>query len=147
MLVSQHELKEEMEKAIHIGLSEKEMTVISYTDNSKDIFWEEEDKEFSFKGEMYDVVKTVVVKGKKIIYCVNDKKEKALIEKYNALSKHNSHSPKKQKNTTPQFVTLFVYESKEVNICEYASTITDADFYHSNLAKGVSKKAFPPPKA
>ena len=147
MLVSQYQLKEQMEEAIHNNLTEKEMEVICYTDNSKDIFWEEEGKEFSFKGEMYDVVKTALVKGKKLIYCVNDKKEKLLIEKYNTLTKNNSRNSKKQKNTTPQFVTLFVYESKEINTCVYVSTTTRVDFYHSSLAKGVSQKSFPPPKA
>jgi hypothetical protein len=147
MLIGQHQLKEDIEAAIHNNLTEKEMETISYTDNYKNIFWEEEGKEFLFKGEMYDVVKSAVVKGKKLLYCINDKKEKELIEKYSALTKNNSGNNKKQKSNTYQFETLFVYESKEVNTHIYVPITNGTNFYTSNLAKGISKITFPPPKA
>ena len=58
------------------------MEVISLSGN-KEIYWEEKGKEFMFKGEMYDVVKTKTVNGKVMLYCINDKKEKALVDNYN----------------------------------------------------------------
>lgn len=146
MLAAQYQQKEDMEAIIRSNIDEKNLVAISYTDNSKNIYWEEEGKEFSFKGEMYDVVKTAVVKGKKILYCLSDKKEKQLLENCNAFTKNNSNG-KKQKNTTFHFETLFVYESKEVNTAEYVAAATTVNCYHTNLAKGVSKNVFSPPKA
>lgn len=40
--------------------------------------WESKDKEFSYKDEMYDVVKTDTINGQKIYRCLNDTKETTL---------------------------------------------------------------------
>lgn len=147
MLVSQHQLKEDIEEAIHSNLAQKEMEVISYTDNSKNIFWEEEGKEFLFNGTMYDVVSTAVVKGKKILYCINDEKEKQLVDKYSLLTKNNSGDSKKQKNNAFQFEYFFVPEYKDNDLTLIHITPTETYLPSSGLAKGICDKNFPPPKA
>jgi hypothetical protein len=146
-LVSQHQLKENMEEAIHNSLAQEETEAISYTDNAKNIFWEEEGKEFLFNGTMYDVVKIAEVKGKKILYCINDKKEKQLVDKYSALTKNNSGDSKKQKNNAFQSEYFFTPEYKDNDIASIHITPREIYLPSSSLAKGICNKNFPPPKA
>ena len=57
--------------------------------NKPDIRWIKQGKEFSYHGEMFDVVKTIDKNQKSFIYCINDKKESRLITNYN--KNHNRH--------------------------------------------------------
>ena len=59
------------------GLPESSLEVIA--GDQKNIIWEEEGKEFSLNGLLYDVVKTRIMDGKIFIYCVNDAKEEELL--------------------------------------------------------------------
>ena len=47
------------------------------------------------------------------MYCINDKKEKALIDKYNLITKHNSSQDKKGKNNIDNSINLFVIEDND----------------------------------
>src|SRR4051812_11440542 len=96
---SQQEQKELVRHRILNTLKDDEMQVISLTDNKHDISWEEDGNEFLFHGEMYDVVKTSLINGKTLLYCINDKKEKTLVDNYNSITKHNSADGKKGNNT------------------------------------------------
>lgn len=87
MHYSQHVQKRVIQEEIYQQLKDEELEIISLTDNKQHINWEEEGKEFLLNGEMYDVVKTKTINGKLILYCINDKKEKSLIDKYNFVTK------------------------------------------------------------
>lgn len=52
---AQHQQKEYIKELVCQNLAENLLTVIDYTTNDKNIFWEEEGKEFFFKGEIYDL--------------------------------------------------------------------------------------------
>jgi hypothetical protein len=143
---SQSVQKEAIKEKIVSQLKEEELQVISLTDN-KQIFWEENGKEFLFNGEMYDVVKTRSVNGKMMLYCIDDKKEKALVDNYNLITKQNSSSDKKGKSTVDNSFNLFVYQD-EKNGEHFA--ICDLNKFYSivpHLTQGVDDNVSPPPKA
>ncbi len=90
--------KEAIKEKILSQLKDEELEIISLNDNHKIIYWEEEGKEFLFKGEMYDVVKRKIINNEVVLYCIHDKKEKMLVDNYNLITEHNSSSEKKGKN-------------------------------------------------
>ena len=142
----QSEQKDVIKEKILNQLKEEELQVITLSDN-KEIYWEEKGEEFLFKGEMYDVVKTKTVNGKVMLYCINDKKEKLLIDNYNQVTKHNSSSDKKGKNTIDNSFNLFVYQD-EKNVEHFA--FRDLNKFYSivpHLARGIDDNISPPPKA
>ena len=142
----QHEQKEAIKEKIFQNLKDEELQSISLSDN-QNIYWEEDGKEFLLNGEMYDVVKTKTVNGKVILYCINDKKEKALIDNYNLITKHNSSSDKKGKNNIDNSFNLFVYHD-EKNSDQYF--ILAANKFHSfvsHLTESIDDNISPPPKA
>jgi hypothetical protein len=95
---------------------------------------------------MYDVVRRKVVKGKEILYCIADKKEKSLVDNYNAITKKNSSSDKKEKNSIDNSFDLFCYD--EMFSHHYAAMpIKQSAFYHSYLPESIATKIFCPPKA
>lgn len=100
--------KEYIKKLLYKNIDENTLTVIDYTTNNNKIFWEEEGKEFFFKGEMYDLVKTKSIKGKVFFYCINDEKEKELTDNFNSINKKNSGTDKKAKNTFENSISPYI---------------------------------------
>ncbi len=65
---------------IRSGSEVKKMTLFTVPLNFKSgIVWIEDNKEFIYHGEMFDVVKMKINNNVKYYYCINDKKEKQLI--------------------------------------------------------------------
>ena len=142
----QSEQKEIIKEKIITQLNDEALQVITLTDD-KEIYWEEKGEEFLFKGEMYDVVKTKTVNGKVMLYCINDKKEKELVDNYNLVTKQNSSSDKKGKNSVDNSFNLFIYKA-ETN--DGLVAIRDSNKYYSiepHLTEGVDDNTSPPPKA
>lgn len=98
LIYKQRQAKREMKQQLRRRLSETDLELISYLEHEKEIEWEEEGKEFRLNGEMYDVVRTGTVNGKPVYYCINDKKENELIQKYLNLFKQKNSSNKKPRN-------------------------------------------------
>lgn len=59
---------------------------------TNDLVWEEKGKEFHLNDEMYDVVRTTTENGKTVYHCINDKKEKRLLDRLVKLVKANDDS-------------------------------------------------------
>ncbi len=79
----QHNIQHEIKHKIKNGLNENELFVIVVsTNNEKEIEWTKKNKEFRYKGEMYDLVKIKIKNNKKIYYCINDVKEEHLIANF-----------------------------------------------------------------
>ena len=95
MRFTQEDLRKEMKARIRTLASEHDLVAIDLNDEISQIRWEEEGKEFSLSGEMYDVVKTKELGGRMILYCIKDKIEQGIINKYNDLTKNNSSAGKK----------------------------------------------------
>lgn len=144
---SQLSQKEVIKEKILSNLKDEELQIISLTDNQQKIYWEEEGKEFSFNGKMYDVVKSKTIKGKVVLYCIDDKKEKQLIENYNSITKQNSSTDKKGKNNIDNSTTLFVYTDEITNSQSFSLSSKPASYLVSYLPQNISNKISPPPKA
>ena len=144
---SQSLQKEVIKEKILSQLKEEELKIISASDNHQQIYWEEEGKEFLFKGEMYDVVKTKIVNGKVMLYCINDKKERELVDNYNLITKHNSSSDKKGKNTIDNSFNLFVYQDETTGKSCFTYLSNNFSFINFNLPENLIDNISPPPKA
>ena len=79
-MIQQHLIKEEAEEQILSTINKNQLEQINETENRNAIVWEEEGKEFSLNNQMYDVAKKESSNGNIILYCLNDKKEKQLID-------------------------------------------------------------------
>lgn len=95
---AQQERKEFIKELLYKNISDDVLTIIDFTKNKEKIYWEEEGKEFSFEGGMFDIVKIKNVYGHITFYCINDQKEEELINNYNTTIKNNSSKDKKTKN-------------------------------------------------
>lgn len=87
--VQQYQLKQDIKRAMLSAIPESDLELITETDQ---VVWEEKGKEFHLNGEMYDVVKTKTLNGKTVYYCINDKKEKRLLDRLVKLVKANDDS-------------------------------------------------------
>jgi hypothetical protein len=139
--------KKEIKKQIRSQLSNAELEIISLTDNHQNIHWVKEEKEFIFNGEMYDVVRRETTGGKEIMYCINDKKEKALVDHYNLITKNNSSSDKKEKHTFQNSINLFIYEDEIIRCYYFTFLVNDFHSYDSRLPENLQDEISPPPKA
>jgi len=79
----QHNIQQEIKQKIRKGLDEKDLEVIIVPfSNNKEIIWTKKNKEFKYKGAMYDIVKTKIKNGKSYYFCINDIREKQLITSF-----------------------------------------------------------------
>lgn len=81
-------LKNEVKKEVKMKIfrhkfNQNELDQFSETDLKK-AKWKDE-KEFSLKGDLYDVVKTKLKNGQKIYYCFHDKKETKIADLENKI--------------------------------------------------------------
>lgn len=75
-------LKAEIKRDLRRPGNRKDITELAFTTSQlQELEWEEE-HEFRWKGEMYDVIEKRSVQDKILIRCIADKKEKLLLEEY-----------------------------------------------------------------
>jgi hypothetical protein len=144
MQSNQEDIREEMKARVLGTLKDSEMEVVSLSGNQDNISWEETGKEFSLNGKMYDLVKKITREGNVLLYCINDGKEKQLIDRYNEITKQNSAPGKK--NISAESITLFVetYSNNKPVILFAESTFSS---YISRLESASLEKICPPPQA
>ena len=67
-----------------------------------------DDNEFSFRGEMYDVIEKRIEDGKIYVRCVSDKKETALIDNYRKITQDDfAGSSKKRTSLIIKLISTF----------------------------------------
>ena len=142
----QYEQKEAVKEKIFEQLKDEELQIISISDH-QNIYWEEDGKEFILNGEMYDVVKRKMINGKEFLYCINDKKEKALIDNYNLVTKGNADTDKKVKNTIDNSCNLFVETENNNSDLDFAVTSKTFYSFDSRILECIATEISPPPKA
>ena len=94
--VIRSEMRSRMEESLPANLIVK----LSFDlNNPEDVpVWVREGKEFRYKDEMYDVLKSESINGKMVYYCVRDKDEKELEASFEKLLKKNQDNQGKSKN-------------------------------------------------
>ena len=143
---SQEKQKEAVKKEILGTLKLQDLEAVSVNDHPA-ILWEEEGKEFLLNGEMYDVVKSSTVNGKQILYCINDKKEKTLIDRYNTITNNNSSADKKGKNNIGNASNLFFSEIKKNTQQEFVLLSRPFTSFDTRLTSVEMDTFSPPPRA
>lgn len=119
----------------------KDVVQLSFKeDESKQLYWED-DQEFSFNGEMYDVIEKKRGGNILIIRCIPDKKETDLLKEYQKQNKHNSSNSTVFQLITTQFVLPVGYLIKPT---ERQIEIRYQD-YSSSLQNIASTVILPPP--
>ncbi len=81
--IQEHQIKKEILNQIKKGITINELTQITVSAaNEKELLWKERN-EFSYKGNMYDVVQVENVgPNTKVYHCIPDGKESKLLAKY-----------------------------------------------------------------
>lgn len=82
---------------------------ITYDDYKHDIIWEEQGKEFSLHGKMYDVAKVKQDHGKTILLCVADAKEDELLSRLK-----DATNRRKQQGAAQMAAFVFLYDDGHV---------------------------------
>jgi hypothetical protein len=92
-MFQQYQIKESVKHELLSKLPESSLEIIDATTYKNDIEWEEEGKEFYLHGQMYDVAFIKIIKGKTLIYCLNDSKEEELLKSLaNAVNSGNEQN-------------------------------------------------------
>lgn len=134
-----------MERELLAQIPESSFEVIVAEDVADKMEWEEKGKEFYLDGEMYDVAKTKIKNGKTYLYCLNDKKEKQIL---NELSKavDGNHNTKQQKNTLKSPLPDLVCMSSEEELSIF-SVPSAYSLFNVTLTSSFEEICMPPPKA
>jgi hypothetical protein len=148
-LIQQHMIKEEMEQKVLASTPESALEIIDATYHQKDINWEEEDEEFSMNGQMYDVAKVKIVNGKKLLYCLNDKREEQLIDKLDKAVKcgtDQDNNNKDGKHTVKFQWSDFIVASIEPTAIAYQAICTSYAGFSDKLVSPYTEIHSPPPR-
>jgi hypothetical protein len=135
-------IQREIRREIRQGLSEKDLTLITVPVNDESgICWIKPGKEFTYMGEMYDVVKIRIRDNQEFIYCINDHKEKKLVAGF---SKMNESSQKARK-LLGNFHHIYVIQPESFF---HINETSDHDYYIRSFdaTSKIVEVTIPPPK-
>jgi hypothetical protein len=105
--------------------------------------WMREGKEFRYKGDMYDVIKSETHNGRKTYFCINDKEEKNLGSNFNKLlSKKLENEGKTKTNSQKELGKYYSFPSKGFSPVLKEADLTD---YFSNLYRSPQMEILSPP--
>jgi len=144
-LFQQYELKEAIKHQLLSRLPESSLEVISLDANKQDIKWKEDGREFYLHGKLYDVARIKNVNGKSLLYCINDKKEEALLKELSKIVKAgNDRAGNKDGRYTIKFQTYdFMLAIEKMAIPE--STVSQKYFNFDLSAVSCIKEVNGPP--
>ena len=111
--VHQYIIKEKIERELLSRIPDSSLEVIIAEDIENRIEWEELNKEFFLDNELYDVARIEIKNGKTHLYCINDKKEKELLDNLVKAVNKNHDSKKERNNVKPVLTDMIVVISAE----------------------------------
>jgi len=134
-----------MERELLSHIPEASLEVLVAEELGDKIVWEEENKEFSIEGTLYDVVRIKKSEGKTFLYCINDKEEKQLLDGL-ANAANSNHGNKQEKNTIKSLlVDLVCVNDKEETISFRVPSKYSP--FNVILVSSFEEINIPPPKA
>ena len=143
--IHQHIIKEKIERQLLAHIPESSLEVFVAEESGDKIVWEEQNKEFSIDGVLYDVVRIKKSDGKTFLYCINDKQEKQLLDGL-ARAVNANHGNKQEKTTIKSLLVDLVCMSDEEDPGTFSSLSTYPD-YNVALVSSFKEINSPPPKA
>ncbi len=143
LLVNQAIIRHSIESQIEEMIPDSALVVFFLPEISNgDFCWTRKGREFSYKDEMYDIVRSSVQNGRKVLLCLNDKLEKKLIKDYAKRETDKRHPVRNIRN-----LNFSCINSANPFIC-----LTPAMTYHyviwtDNFKPEVTEILSPPPEA
>ena len=144
--IKQYQIREAVKHQLLGALPESSLQIFA-ADNEK-IVWEENEKEFSIDGEMYDIAKIKIVENKKYFYCLSDTKETALINEFvKTVQKKTDNKQEKDSKDHFKFQTLS-FQPFEETVAKhfFKSNKTIFPIFKQNPISVVFSVIGPPPK-
>ncbi|MCB0516203.1 MAG: hypothetical protein R2798_13285 [Chitinophagales bacterium] len=144
------QLKKEIKQHIISGIDKEDLVLLKFTREQvqSQLVWEH-DKEFSYQGEMYDIVSTQTVGDTIFYWCWWDNEETQLNQKLIALLniqlQHNQQRKSNQQQILAFFKSLFCNEIEEKITF---STAKENPFMHYcfHYQHTANSPPFPPPR-
>lgn len=140
--ISQNSIRQTVSEEIAVGIPPENLTlVIVPVHDESGIEWVKSNKEFRYKGEMFDVVRVTVQNQQKHYYCLKDQKEKQLITNFNKNNSSRKESGKKIKVFEYKYSPEYIVLIKKINSGNLKITAVP-DLYQSSIVDINS----PPPE-
>ncbi|HSH64278.1 MAG TPA: hypothetical protein VLB84_00420 [Bacteroidia bacterium] len=148
--VQQYQVRKQIKQLIKQGVPDDELVQISITsENHMQLDWKHE-KEFRYKGTMYDIVKTEIIDDTTTIYhCVTDKQETALFAnldeqvRKNMDTKNNGNNP--LKNSFKLLSNIYFQPQTHAWILPQINAVIKCEFSHFYSSPALDITG-PPPK-
>ena len=134
-----------MEKELLAHIPESSLEVIIAEEVADKIVWEEKNKEFSLEGILYDVARIEKNAGKTFLYCINDKKEKQLLDNL-VKAVNKNHDNKQGRNNIKSILLDLVCMSEEEEPVPFSVPLAYSSF-NVTLVSSFEEIHSPPPKA
>jgi len=134
-----------MERELLAHIPESSLEVIIAEQHGDKIVWEEKNKEFSIDGVLYDLARIEKSGGKTFLYCINDKKEKQLLDNL-AKAVNTNHDNKQEKNSIKSFLIDIVCMNNE-EVISFLSGPSQYSCFNVTLVFSFEEINIPPPKA
>ena len=134
-----------MERELLAYIPDSSLEVFVAEEFGDKIVWEEENKEFSIEGVLYDVARIKKSDGKTFLYCINDKQEKQLLDGL-AKAVNANHGNKQEKNNIKSLLVDLVCMNDDEGSGIFSVPFAYSNF-HVNLVSSFEEINIPPPKA
>jgi hypothetical protein len=140
--LAQDNIRREIRARIREGSKEKDLTVIEISgDSANEIRWIKPNKEFTYQGNMYDVVKIKQRNGRKAYYCINDTKENKLIADFSRKCESNQ----KARKLVSSFSQNYVFQPESLFHINETSN-HDFTILSFDIRSKIKEVCVPPPK-
>jgi hypothetical protein len=110
--------------------------------------WEEEEKECSVDGIMYDIAKIKIINGTKYLYCLSDEQETMLLANF-VKSIDNKKETKQQKENkiSLKLPTIYLEKIVAITIANFFNKIKNQfPALQQNSVAAIVSINIPPPK-
>lgn len=144
-IVKRTVIRSEMSSRLESVIPANLIVKLSFDPGNKDDapVWIREGKEFRYKDEMYDVLKSEISNGKRVYYCVRDKDEKELEASFdNLLKKNQANGEKSGKNIVKELSKYFPTAKTEIPSVQKKF---DFNLYSPGFYKSIQKDILSPP--
>jgi hypothetical protein len=111
-----------------------------------DFSWEEENEEFRFQQELYDVVSIEKKNGTIEILCLKDNNENQLENQLNEIHKLNKTNSSKSSQNTLKFFSLFYLQKNQVSNIKFSTSQPRPHLFSSDLLVAFFDIQSPPPR-
>ena len=134
-----------MERELLAHIPDSSLEIFVAEELGDRIVWEEDNKEFSIDGVLYDVARINKLDGKTFLYCINDKQEKRLLDSL-AKAVNANHGNKQEKNRIKSLLVDIVCLNDQEEPGSFSVPSAYSSF-NVNLVSSFEEINIPPPKA